>query len=215
MPYLKWYLCDIFQSLTKVPVIWWSFGPAQWQFLPVQIFIWRTESFFCRNMNKKTFDLFQSWPLCFYHIQATPPHFPKLIETSVLSLCFIILFLRKHPLLHLKIPFLSRDGSRRIFNWQVPGGCHCYCYIRNSLWCIGAQTCSRDSDWPTKISYPISILDLFLSALTSGSIFRFLSALTSGSSFRPSDSPIKIYLIQWALSTLLWHEKKETSFNAR
>ena len=39
-----------FQSLTKVPVIWWSFGPAQWQSLPVQIFFWWTESFFANTM---------------------------------------------------------------------------------------------------------------------------------------------------------------------
>ena len=35
----------MFQSLTKVLVTWWSFGPAQYKLLSVRIFFWWTELF--------------------------------------------------------------------------------------------------------------------------------------------------------------------------
>ena len=31
------------QSLTKVLVTWWSFGPAEFKLLPVRIFVWWTD----------------------------------------------------------------------------------------------------------------------------------------------------------------------------
>ena len=35
----------LLQSLTKVLVTWWSFGPAQYKLLPVRIYFWWTKLF--------------------------------------------------------------------------------------------------------------------------------------------------------------------------